>query len=309
MKKKKHFVGGFKFVLVAVCAMSIVLLSACGSNPTGEANYTDSNEAGNAAASLSINVVSREDGSGTRSAFVELFDVQTENSDGKKVDATDTNAVITNSTSVMLTTVSSDPAAVGYISLGSLNDTVKALEIDGIEATTSNVKSGEYPIQRPFNIATKDTVSEAAQDFINFIMSSEGQKVIEANHYIAVNESALAYSSNNAEGKVVVAGSSSVSPVMEKLQEAYATANPKVSVEIQTSDSSTGMSSAIEGICDIGMASRELKDSELSKGIQSQVIALDGIAVIINTGNRAIGLTTEQVKDIYLGKITNWDEL
>jgi len=292
--------------------MAVVLVAGCATESTDSSttDSTDSTESSdNGAASIAINVISREDGSGTRSAFVELFDVQEDGPDGKLVDATTLDAVITNSTSVMLTTISVDPAAIGYISLGSLNDTVKALDIDGVPATTDNVTSGAYPIQRPFNIAVNGELSDAAQDFIDFIMSSDGQKVIEENHYVAVVQNAPAFVSNNASGKVVVAGSSSVSPVMEKLKEAYMAVNPNVTIEIQTSDSSTGMSATAQGICDIGMASRALKDSEKEQGLESMEIALDGIAVIVNNANENSGLTKEQVRGIYLGEITNWKDI
>jgi len=311
-----------------IVILSLVLVMAAGAVLYGCATDTGSGAQGSGSAdtgsqgsssatngpSGSINVVSREDGSGTRSAFVELFEVQVENAEGKKVDATTTAAVVTNSTSVMMTTVSGDKNAIGYISLGSLNDTVKALQIDGVEATTDNVKSGSYKISRPFNIVTKgatsSTFNPAAQDFINFILSAEGQAVIAENHYIAVNDSAPAYSKDPAaSGKIVVAGSSSVSPVMEKLKEAYATANPAVSVEIQTSDSSTGISSTIDGICDIGMASRELKDTEAAAGLAPTTIAIDGIAVIVSNSNSISGLSKEQVASIFLGNATKWEDI
>lgn len=301
--RERRLISGMGMALVA--ALLAVMMGGCAQGPSGEADSSDPGSATDAV----INVASREEGSGTRSAFVELFGVETESPDGKMTDATTATAIVTNSTSVMLTTVAGDPAAIGYISLGSLNDTVTALEIDGVAATTDNVRSGDYPIQRPFNIVTKDTVSDAAQDFINFIASAEGQAVVGENRYIPVMNTAQPFSSNDAEGKVVVAGSSSVSPVMEKLKEAYGAVNPDVSIEIQTSDSSTGISSAIIDICDIGMASRELRDSELSEGLTSQAIALDGIAVIVNNGNAVKALTIEQVRGIYLGETTDWSEV
>ena len=215
------------------------------------------------------------------------------------------DAEITNSTSVMMTTVAGNEDAIGYISLGSYNDTVKALEIDGTEATVDNIKSGSYKVARPFNIATTETVSEAAQDFINFIMSEEGQKVVEDSGYISQGNEG-AYESKGMTGKIVLAGSSSVTPVMEKLKEAYIALNPDVTIEVQQSDSTTGITSVIEGVCDIGMASRELKDSELEKGVTGKVIAMDGIAVIVNNDNPVEGLTSESVKGIYTGEITDW---
>lgn len=259
------------------------------------------------AASGDITVVSREEGSGTRGAFVELFGVE-EKIDDKKVDMTTTEASITNNTSVMMTTVAGDENAIGYISLGSLNDTVKAVKIDGAEASAENVASGEYKVSRPFNIVTGEEVSDTARDFINYIMSAEGQQIIEDNGYIKADSEAPAYEAAEVSGKVVVAGSSSVTPVMEKLQEAYQEINPDVTIEVQQSDSTTGINSAAEGICDIGMASRELKDEE-ADGLTATVIAQDGIAVIVNNENDVDELTSEQVKSIFVGDVLTWDEL
>jgi len=254
-----------------------------------------------------INVVSREDGSGTRGAFIELFGVEEKNDAGEKIDNTTDEAIITNSTDVMLTTVAGDEYSIGYVSLGSLNDSVKAVSIDGAEATVDNIKSGDYTIARPFNIATKGTPSDVAQDFINFIMSADGQAVISDNKYIPVDDGAAAFESNGASGKIVVAGSSSVTPVMEKLKEAYAAVNSGAEIEIQESDSTTGMTAAMDGTCDIGMASRELKDSETEGGLTATVIAMDGIAVIINNDNPTTDLSKDTVKGIYTGEITSWD--
>ncbi|MBC8532444.1 substrate-binding domain-containing protein [Yeguia hominis] len=253
-----------------------------------------------------ISVVSREDGSGTRGAFIELFGIEEKDADGNKIDNTTEEAIVTNSTSVMMTTVAGNPAAIGYISLGSLNDTVKALKIDGADATVENIKSGSYKVSRPFNIATKGTLSEAAQDFEDYILSAEGQAVIEENGYIAADDAAKPYAGKQPSGKVTVAGSSSVTPVMEKLKEAYAAVNPNAEVEIQESDSTTGMNSTIEGICDIGMASRALKDSEKEAGLTETKIAIDGIAVIVNKENSFDGMTSEAVKGVFTGEITDW---
>lgn len=261
-----------------------------------------------AAPSGAITVVSREDGSGTRGAFVELFDIQ-EEVDGEKVDMTTVDASITNSTSVMMTTVSGDENAIGYISLGSLNDTVKAVKIDGAEASAENVSNDTYKVSRPFNIVTSKEAGDAAKDFISYIMSAEGQQIVEDNGYIKEDAEAAAYEAGEASGKVVVAGSSSISPVMEKLKEAYEEVNKDVTIEIQTSDSTTGINSANEGICDIGMASRELKDKEKELGLEAQVIARDGIAVVVNNENDTDELTSEQVKAIFTGETTEWEEL
>lgn len=260
------------------------------------------------AASGTINVISREDGSGTRGAFIELFGIQ-EEKDGEKVDMTTEDASITNSTSVMMTTVAGDENAIGYISLGSLNDTVKAVKIDGAEATAENVANDTYKVSRPFNIVTGEKASEAAQDFVSYIMSADGQQIIEDNGYIKADAEAGAYEATEAEGKVVVAGSSSVSPVMEKLKEAYEAVNKNVTVEVQQSDSTTGVTSAAEGICDIGMASRELKDEEKELGLTATVIAQDGIAVVVNTSNETEDLTSDQVKAIFTGETTEWEDL
>lgn len=262
-----------------------------------------------AAVAEEINVISREEGSGTRGAFVELFGIEQKNEKGEKIDYTTDECDITNSTSVMMTSVAGNDCAIGYISLGSFNDTVKALSIDGTEASVENIKAGAYHVARPFNIATLAETSEVAQDFITFIMSAEGQAVIEANGYIAVVENAPAFEGGKAGGKLVIAGSSSVTPVMEKLKEAYETINSNAEIELQQSDSSSGMTSTRDGVCDIGMASRALKDSETEAGLVPMTIAMDGIAVIVSLDNPVNGLTTEQVRDIYMGEITDWSEV
>ena len=256
----------------------------------------------------SITVVSREDGSGTRGAFIELFGIEEKNDAGEKIDMTTDMAEITNSTAVMMTTVAGNTAAIGYVSLGSLNDSVKVLEIDGVEATVDNIKNGTYSVARPFNIATGTEVTKAAEDFISFIMSEEGQAVVEESGYISQGSNG-AYAASGAAGDVIVAGSSSVTPVMEKLKEAYEAVNSNVSVQVQQSDSTTGMTSVMEGMCDIGMASRALKESELAAGLNPTVIAMDGIAVVVNHENAITGLESAQVKDIFTGVVTDWAEV
>lgn len=253
-----------------------------------------------------ITVVSREEGSGTRGAFIELLGVEKKDESGNKIDYTTEEAVITNSTNVMMTTVAGNEAAIGYSSMGSLNGTVKALKVDGAEATVENIKSGAYQVSRPFNIATRGEVSEAAQDFISYILSAEGQAVVSENGYIPLDD-APAYAGKQVSGKIVVAGSSSVTPVMEKLKEAYASVNPNAEIEIQTSDSTTGMQSAIDGVCDIGMASRALKDSELEAGLTGTTIAMDGIAIIVNPNNPVDGMTVAQIEQIFTGEVTTWE--
>ena len=255
-----------------------------------------------------IDVCSREDGSGTRGAFVELTGVEQKDADGNKVDMTTEEAIVTNSTNVMMTTVAGDVNAIGYISLGSLNETVKALQIEGVDATVENIKAGTYTLARPFNIATGATVSEVAADFVSFILSAEGQAVVQENKYIPL-DNAPAYEGKQVSGKIVVAGSSSVTPVMEKLKEAYLAVNPNAEIEVQQSDSTTGMKSAIDGICDIGMASRALKDSEVEAGLTGTTIAMDGIAVIVNNDNATATMTIEQVKNIFTGATTDWSEV
>lgn len=254
-----------------------------------------------------ISVLSREEGSGTRGAFVELFKIEKKDASGKKVDYTTDEAAITNSTAVMLTSVAGDKYAIGYVSLGSLNSSVKALKIDGAQASVANINNGSYKVSRPFNIAVKDNLSEVAQDFLGYVFSAEGQKIIEKNKYIPVPSKD--YKSSQPAGKVVVSGSSSVSPLMEKLIEAYGSVNPNAKIELQTSDSSTGVSNAIAGTCDIGMASRDLKDSEKAKGVKEITIAIDGIAVIVNKANTLENLTKENVEAIFTGKITKWNEV
>ena len=295
-----------------------VLLTGCGSKKEETkaadttAKTTEASEAADTSstggASGDITIVSREDGSGTRGAFIELLGIEEKDANGNKVDNTTEDAKITNSTSVMMTTVEGDVNAIGYISLGSLNETVTALKVDGAEATPENILSGTYKVVRPFNIATKSEISDAAKDFINFIMSKEGQAVVEENGYIAVGNQP-AYEAAGVSGKIVVAGSSSVTPVMEKLKEAYVAEKTDVEIEVQQSDSTTGMQSAIDGLCDIGMASRELKDSETSAGLSATVIAQDGIAVIVNNESGIKELTSEQIKAIYTGEVTAWEDV
>lgn len=305
--------------IVAFCMAAALMVSALtgcsgsGTSSSGTSTGGSSTPAQNSVTaefdtSKEIAVISREEGSGTRGAFVELFGVEEKDASGTKIDRTTLEADITNSTSVMMTSVSGNPYAIGYISLGSLNNTVKALKIGGVEASVANIKNGTYEISRPFNIATLGTVSEAAKDFIQYILSAEGQKVVEKNGYIP-QDTAAAYTASGLTGKIVIAGSSSVTPVMEKLKEAYQALNSGVEIEIQENDSTTGMNSAIDGICDIGMASRALKDTETQKGLTSTTIATDGIAVVVNKANPLENLTKHQVKAIYVGESIDWSEV
>lgn len=257
----------------------------------------------------SVVLISREEGSGTRGAFVELFGIEMKNAEGKKLDFTSEEADITNSTEVMLTSVAGNKYAIGYVSLGSLNKTVKPLKIEGVSPSVSTIKNGTYKISRPFNIITKETgLSENASDFIRFILSSDGQAIVEANGYISAAQNP-AYIATGKKGKITVAGSSSVTPVMEKLAEAYEKLNPEIKIEVQMSDSTTGVNSALNCVCEIGMASRELKDSEKAKGALQTKIAIDGIAVIINKENPTESASIQSVKDLYIGTISKWGDV
>ena len=317
-------------VAMMIMAMTAASVAGCGSssNDTAAAESTtdaaadtaedstadaaDTTAADDTAAAGSmsgaITVLSREDGSGTRGAFIELFGIEQKDADGNKVDNTIDSAEITNSTSVMMTTVAGNKNAIGYVSLGSLDESqVKAVLIDGAQATAENVKDGTYKVSRPFNIATKGEPTGLAKDFIDYILSEEGQAVVEENGYVSEGNTG-AFEGTGAEGKITVGGSSSVTPVMEKLKEAYAAVNPNATIEVQQSDSTTGMTSTIDGTYDIGMASRELKDEEAAE-LTGQVIALDGIAVIVNKENTIDELTSDDVLNIYTGATTDWSEI
>ncbi len=261
------------------------------------------------AMSGAVSVISREEGSGTRGAFIELMGIEQKDADGNKVDMTYDMAEICSGTNQVMTSVEGNVQAIGYISLGSLNDTVKAVTVDGVVASADNIVAGTYAIARPFNIASMNgAFSEVAQDFINFIFSEEGQQIAVDNGYISTGNEG-AYTGSGMSGTIVCAGSTSVSPLMEKLAEAYQVYNPDVEVEIQATGSSSGMTAAIDGVCDIGMASRELKDSELEKGLEPMVIAMDGIAVVVNNDNAVNDLTSEQITAIFTGEITDWSDL
>ena len=283
--------------LLSIGLASILLLGAlagCGSAQKAAVNDT-------------ISVLTREEGSGTRGAFIELLGIEQKDADGNKTDKTIATAETTNSTSVMITTVEGNKSAIGYISLGSL-DKVKDLKVDGVEATAENVKNGTYKVARPFNIATKGDVSGVASDFIKFILSEQGQQIVEKNGYISEGNTG-AYEAANLSGTVKVGGSSSVTPVMEKLKEAYVKLNPNVTIDVQQNDSSSGMKGAIDGIYDIGMASREVKDSEKESGLNPTKIAIDGIAVIVNKANTLDDIKSEQATEIYTGGLTKWSEI
>lgn len=286
-----------KIVLIMLLALMLTAFSGC-SDDNEPVDYTDK----------LISPVSREDGSGTRGAFVELLGIEVLDDKGNKVDNITLMAEITNSTSVMMTTIAGNKFSIGYISLGSLNDTVKAVKVDGVYPTLDTVKDGSYKVSRAFNIAVKDDLSREAQDFIDFILSDEGQAVVEEAGYTSKSSTGQ-YESKGISGKITLAGSSSVTPVIEKLKEAYILINPDVDVDIQQSDSTTGIGAVSEGICDIGLTSRELKASETEQGIKTIVIALDGIAVVVNNKNPIDNMSSECIRDIYSGEIEYWDEV
>ena len=287
--------------VIATVAMTMCMAAGCGNGGEGDsvAEFDTSYD---------ISVITREDGSGTRSAFIELVGIEQKDESGEKVDYTTEEAITMNSTSAVMSTVAGDEYAIGYVSLGSLNDTIKALKVDGAKATEENIKAGTYKVARPFNIATKGELSEVAKDFVDFILSTEGQAVVSESGYISL-DGVEPYAGSKPAGKVVVAGSSSVSPVMEKLKEAYVNMNPSADIEIQTNDSSTGMAMTSEGTCDIGMASRELKEAEIADGLVGTVIATDGIAVIVNHANTLENIAAEDIKNIYVGDVLTWDEI
>lgn len=300
-------------ILMAV--LSLGTFVGCGASGGTFGSSSDGTNGGSSNSSSAfdsgkeISVISREGGSGTRGAFIELFEIEVKGADGSKKDLTTKEAVIAKQTDIMLTNVAGDKYTIGYVSLGSLKDTVKAVNIDGVQATTENVKNGSYKIRRPFLIATKGETNALAKDFINYILSADGQTVVSNQHYIAINSSSPAYAGSKPSGKIVVAGSSSVTPVMEKLREAYLAINSNATIEIQQSDSTAGLTAAIDGTCDIGMSSRDLKDSEKDK-LTAEQIALDGIAVIVNKDNTAAAnLAKEQVKAIFTGETIKWADV
>ena len=295
MLNKKYLASVLAIAMLAGCGSST---SAASSNGASGDDAFDTSE--------DITVISREDGSGTRGAFIELTGVESKNDAGEKVDNTTDEAQVVNSTAVVLTTVANDPYAIGYISLGALNDTVKAISVDGAEPTVDNIKSGKYTLSRPFNVATKgESDNPVVKDFMAYIMSEEGQAIVSEEGYIAIDD-VKPFEGTEPEGHIVVGGSSSVSPLMEKLIEAYMKVNTKADVEIQTSDSTTGMTNTIEGSYDIGMASRELKQEELDGGLVNTVIATDGIAMIVNKENSVTDLSKDMIKSIYTGEVTTW---
>ena len=310
-------------VSVAVAAALALSLAACGSTTassaasseavsseavSSEAASSEATAAGDFDVDQDITVISREDGSGTRGAFIELTGVEAKNDAGEKVDNTTEAAAIQSSTNGVLTAVSNDETAIGYISLGSLNKDVKAVTVDGVAPSADTVKDGTYTLARPFNIVTNGEATDpVAVDFIAYCLSTDGQALATEEGYIG--DVGADYTSTQPEGKIVVGGSSSVSPLMEKLIEAYKTVNPNATLELQTTDSTTGVSGALDGTYTIGMASRELKDSETADGAKATVLAKDGIAVIVSNDNPTENLTVDQIKGIYTGELTTWADV
>ena len=310
---------------VVTAAAMMMSLAACGSSasdsaaPASESTAASTSEAASSEATSAeaagdfdtdqdITVISREDGSGTRGAFIELTGVEEKNADGQKVDNTTEAAAIQSSTNGVMTAVANDETAIGYISLGSLNDTVKAVTVGGVAASAETVKDGSYTLARPFNIVTNGEATDpVAVDFIAYCLGKDGQALATKEGYVG-NEGED-FTSAQPSGKITVGGSSSVSPLMEKLIEAYKTVNPNAEIELLTTDSTTGVSGALDGSYTIGMASRELKDSETEGGAVSTVLAQDGIAVIVNPANPIENLTVDQIKGVYTGELTVWSDL
>lgn len=306
-----------KITLSAAALLMAAAFAGCSGNTTSASSNSssaaDSSAADSTASKLDtdITVVSREDGSGTRGAFVELMGIEQKNEAGEKEDMTRGDAEISNSTNGVMMSVAGNVDAIGYISLGSLNDTVKALDVNGVECSVADIKSGDYVVARPFNVCYQQTKLDgnaAAKDLIAFIESDDGQKIIADNGYIAI-DSTGAYAPSGVTGAISLNGSTSVGPIMEKLCEAYKALNPDVSIDIQQTGSGAGITSATEGTCDIGMSSRELKQEELDAGLTEMKIADDGIAVIVNLENPIENITSDEVMKIYTGEINNWSEL
>lgn len=292
-----------KKMALTVCAISLAVM---GITAACNGNNEEKNAEAPAAKQMDISVIAREAGSGTRDAFTELVGTLIKQN-GKKKDNTTKEAITIDGTQGVMSSVAGNEYAIGYISLGSLNGSVKALDIDGFAPTKENIKAAKYPIARPFNIATKGKMNDAVKDFVDFILSADGQAIIEGNGYIGVSDGKK-FQTKKLKGKIVIAGSSSVSPVMEKLKEAYMALNPEMEIEIQTNDSSSGMLAAKEGTCDIGMASRNLKPSEL-EALTPQTIARDGIAVIVNKQNQISNISLAKLRDIYTGLIRKWNDV
>ncbi|MGT2808161.1 phosphate ABC transporter substrate-binding protein [Streptococcus iniae] len=285
--------------MLSLVALSVTAfgLAACGNN-SSQSSATSSGK---------IEVITREDGSGTRGAFTEITGIKKKDK-GKEIDNTSKSAVVQNSTEGVISAVSGNPQAVGYISLGSLNDHVKALKVDGVKASSQTVLDGEYPLQRPFNIVFTDQLSGLGKDFVAFIHSKEGQAVVSKNKFVEAKTEVTAYSSQKLSGKLSIVGSTSVAPLMEKLVEAYKKENPDVTIAITANGSSAGITATQEKTADIGMVSRELTPEE-GKGLKHDAIALDGIAVVVNKDSKIDAISMKAIADVFTGKVNSWDKV
>ena len=307
--------------IILACLMALTVLAACGGSETtaptphepvqaADTKPDDPTPAADPApppppaaefdADRVIAVFTREDGSGTRSAFIEITGV----GDDMYVEA-----VVQNETAQILTSVETNEAGIGYVSVGSLSDSVKALEIDGVLPSNDTIMDGTYTLQRPFLVVVTDEKKDdpLVQDFIDFMLSAQGQE-ISASRWTMVLSNAHTYESSGLTGLLTVGGSTSVEPLMQRLREAYIALNPGVEIEVSGGGSGTGINQATEGILDIGMSSRELRDAEKEE-LTDIAIALDGVAVIVNKANPINELSIEQVKEIFTGEKTRWNQI
>ena len=307
-----------KKILAATLSLGLIL-AGCGKDQKAEEKEAETTQIAESPAEkeastetanqedYDFTVVSREEGSGTRGAFIELVGLE-EEVDGSKEDMTTQEAIVQNSTNAVMQTVSQDAEAIGYISLGSLNDTVKALKIEGVEATEENIVNGTYKISRPFNLAFKEAeINDLAKDFLKFCLSEEAQALTLEEGYVPLKDTEK-YEPAKVSGTLTVAGSTSVTPLMQKMAEKYQELNPDAKIEIQSTGSSAGIEAVIDGAADIAMASRELKDEEKDK-LAVEVIATDGIAVVVNPSSKVEDLTMDQLKQIFKGELKNTSEL
>ncbi|HBC29891.1 MAG TPA: phosphate ABC transporter substrate-binding protein [Clostridiales bacterium] len=254
-----------------------------------------------------ITVVARDAASGTRGAFHEIMNIIVKEND-TEVDKLVVGALEFDGTDKVITAIEGDKYGIGYISLGSVSERIKAVAVDGVEPTVENVRSGSYSVSRPFLLVTKGTESKLVKDFLKFTESAEGQAITNEMKFIGAIDAPGEYTASGMSGTIKVAGSTSVAPLMEKLQEAYNELNPDVTFETQAQGSSQGIKAAIDGSYDIGMASRELKAEEASE-LNRYVLAIDGIAVIVNNENPKSDLAADDITNIYIGEITKWNEV
>lgn len=293
---------------MSILSLSLIL-AACGGDDTDTDTDTGSEDsgteevAGDFDASSDIHVITREDGSGTRTAFTEIAGVVDENDD----DIITPTATVQNGTNAVMQGVAGDVYSIGYISLGSLNDSVKAVSVNGVAAEADLVASGEYEVARNFNVTYGGELSEVAQDFWDFMFSAQGQELAVDEGYVAADASAPEYEAKGLSGDITIVGSTSVEPVIEAMSEAYRELNPDVSIDITAPGSGAGVTAAIDGTADIGMASRELSDEEQDQVTETAAIAVDGIAVIVHNDNPLEDLSLEDIAGIYLGDLTSWN--